>query len=1118
MPTRLTGRVLLIVASILAALFLVLPPKSLFNTELSWTQKLNLKPGIDMAGGTKLLYEIKVPPGTTPSPSLSEEVMDALKQRVDPQGIKNLIWRPIGATRLEIQMPLSKDSGMATQRREAFAEAQRTLAQTNLRLTDVKSAIERLSGDARASALAELAGSSSMRRQLLGDMALAHDQIRSAEASGDVMAQAVAETRYAELEQQIEQTNIAEASLEAILGDSERRAERLGALRQAAADSGWTERVAALDAYVKAWDELQAVRNTVEDASELKRLLRGSGVLEFFILANPRSLQEQVAFQEMTERMQAGGRGPGQRSGDIFRWLRIDKPERFGPQGVQAMWGGDTFILVDARPEASLTKSKPLEWGLEAAFRQTDPNTNENVVAFRFDPQGAQYFAALTGSHIDQPMAIALDGRVISAPNINSQIGRNGIISGGSGGFSGAELRYLVSTLGAGSLPAQLSEQPISEQTVGPQLGKDNLRAGFLACVAGLVVVFIFLAGYYYIAGLVAFLAVLLNLLLILAVMAALGSTFTLAGVAGIVLSIGMAVDANVLIYERLREEQQRGLGIRMALRNAYDRAWSAILDGNLTTGITSVALYYLGTEEVKGFGLTLLIGIVSSLFTALFVTKTIFAVLIDKLGVKNLSSLPLTFPKIDEALRPRIDWMGKAKYFAVFSTLFIVGGMVLLGIKFAEGRALDVEFSEGTAVQFETKEAMPIAEVRRRINEQSDRDPVGLPAPGVQTVGTTERVYEVVTPNDNAQQVRDAILAAMGETLNVTLPSVFAGVGEPIEAAVAAGRVRAIQDQDTLIEGVDSEQVARFVGGVAVTLNDIQPPLTTGEIAARIDIHRLTLRSENPANPAATAEYYVASPVGENEKTSTVTVLMSSPSFAWSVDDIEGWERDFAAPVWSMLGESINSSADLQKVNTFSPQVAGEAQRQALIALVASVIGIMAYVWVRFGNAKYGAATVVALFHDLFFVLAAVGYSHYLAGTLLGDWMMIEPFRINITLVAAVLTVLGYSMNDTVVVFDRIRENRGKFAMANRQIINDSINQTMSRTLLTGTTTIVTILVMYITGGPGIHGFTFALLVGIVTSTYSSIAIASPLLMWGVADEASPAGDKPVVGQLQGA
>ena len=219
---------------------------------------------------------------------------------------------------------------------------------------------------------------------------------------------------------------------------------------------------------------------------------------------------------------------------------------------------------------------------------------------------------------------------------------------------------------------------------------------------------------------------------------------------------------------------------------------------------------------------------------------------------------------------------------------------------------------------------------------------------------------------------------------------------------------------------------------------------------------------------------------------------------------------------MWRLVNEAVNREAQLQKVSNFDAQVAGETQRDALVALVLSLIVIMAYIWVRFGNLKYGTATVVALLHDTLFVIAAIGMAHYIADTGFGRTLLIDPFRINLTMVAAILTVMGYSMNDTVVVFDRVRENRGKYGAVSRRIINDSINQTLSRTLLTGGTTIITIFVMYIVGGPGIHGFTFALLVGILVGTYSSIAIASPLLLIGAEQERESASPTLPAGKLQ--
>jgi len=234
-----------------------------------------------------------------------------------------------------------------------------------------------------------------------------------------------------------------------------------------------------------------------------------------------------------------------------------------------------------------------------------------------------------------------------------------------------------------------------------------------------------------------------------------------------------------------------------------------------------------------------------------------------------------------------------------------------------------------------------------------------------------------------------------------------------------------------------------------------------------------------------------------------SAVVLVSDAKYEFDKDQ-GAWLDELAGPTWRLINDAINDPAQLQRVTNIDAQIAAATTLKALIALAISAIAIMVYIWFRFGDMKFGTAGTIATLHDTFFVLAAIGFAHYLADTQVGRALLIEPFRINLTMVAAILTVMGYSMNDTVVVFDRIRENRGKFGVLSARVINDSINQTLSRTLLTGGTTIVTIFVMYLFGGSGIHGFTFAMLIGIIVATYSSIAIASPLLLFRSRGEAS--------------
>ena len=1153
MPTQYAGRVTLIVVvtlwfigAIFSPLFKPFAPWKLFDSSVPLTQKVGIRPGIDMIGGTSLLYEIRMPEGSEAyEGDIAVRMMDALKRRVDPEGVRNLIWRPQGGNRLEIQMPLTGAGGASqadvAERRKALLAAREKLEATNVRVADVVAALEAKEGVDRQK-LQQLAGGSKARQELFTQLADAQEAARKAREARDAGAEAAAMIKYDELKEKIGDTNLSAEQLESSLPvpatPNDSRAANVNKLRQqmyeqlVARFAGFPERTEAIENYRKAHQEFMAVRQQLDDAGDLKRLLRGAGVLEFHILAVPpigagKQNIDFPEYQQWVDRLQK--EGPRTKAGDRLRWFAVHNPEQFGTHHMTHDYAGEKYVLAWITPDKSLdNREGRARWKLESAGKGVG-QFNEAVVTFAFDPQGGEYFGELTGNNIGEPLAIVLDNRVISAPNINSRIGDSGIIEGGQDGFEPKELNYLVTTLAAGSLPAELSEEPIREQTVGPQLGRDNLRRGLIACVFGLVVVAVFLIGYYYLAGVVATTAVMLNMVLILGAMAMLpGATITLPGIAGIVLTIGMAVDANVLIFERLREEQTRGLSLRMALRNAYDRAWSAILDSNVTTGITALILVWLGSEEVRGFGLTLLIGIASSLFTALFVTRTIFGLMIDRWGVDKLGSLPLTYPKWDQALRPNIDWMSKAWMFYAFSGAFIFLGLIAFGVKLAQGQMLDIEFTKGTSVQFDLKEPMDIEDVRAAVRKVSEERPNDLPSPNVVAVGGERTAYEVVTPSDNAPVVRQAVLAALGDKLAVQLPSTFASVGAPLDAATQANVVTPIQNAEQKVPGLDvvtpatANAIGRHVGGVAILLRDLDPPLSAGQVRDRIEQQRLGAAGERSTAAAAALRLDVVEiEEGGTGGKPAVLVLASSGDFAYDAADAvkqDQWRNDVAGPMWRVVNDAVNKPAELQKVTNFNPQVAGETKRDAIAALTLSVLVIMAYIWARFGNLKYGTATVVALLHDTLFTLAAIGIAHYVAATFLGDWLLIEPFRINLTMVAAILTVMGYSMNDTVVVFDRVRENRGKYGHVSRKIVNDSINQTLSRTLLTGGTTIVTIFVMYIFGGSGIHGFTFALLVGILVGTYSSIAIASPILLLGAGREqeaSAPHKGRPV-GQLQ--
>ena len=1098
MPTAYAGRLVTIFVVLYLALCCVFPraPFSVFQWIGSQPASLehNLRPGIDMVGGTSLVYEIEAPEGAAPrgGPPLSEQVATALKRRVDPNGVLNLIWRPQGDRRLEIQLPLSRDSGQAEGLRDRFLVAQEQLKSLNVPPRQIVRTIESTDGTERDAALDRLAGNSESRRAAYAEVATAYDALRSARESGSIVAIDEAEAAYREATAALGGTNLpVEVVQAAVQATPEVREEQLARLREQVAD--YPDRAAALEEYVEAAVEYEAVRDEIADTATLKRLLQGSGVLQFAILAADVDPEE---YDRMADRLRTVGPRPS--AGDDLRWFVADNEEATRLPTATLGPDGQTYLLA-YNDDARTLDDRDGDWGLTRASQQPD-ESGLRAVGFQLDALGASLFGDLSGGNVGRPLAIILDDRVISAPQLNGRITGNGIITGGRSGFSNTEQAFLVNTLNAGALPARLSEEPISERTVGPQLGRDNLVAGLVACVAGLIIVAVFLTGYYYTLGLVAFGAVCINMLIILASMAALQASFTLPSIAGIILSIGMSVDANVLIFERLREEQARGLSIRMALRNAYDRAFSAILDSNVTTGITALILYVFGSEEVKGFGLTLLIGIFASLFTALYVTKTVYGLMIDKADKKDFSSLPRTFPRWDKFLTPNIDWMRWTPIFGAVSAALIVGGLACFAYFFNAGRVLDIEFAGGTTAQFELREPKPIGEVRAALESDDPDDELA----GVQVVSiepsadvADDTMYEAVVPNQDDAEVTAAIVSRLGESLDVRRASVFEGYSDPYQD-VADRLVVPIEPDATEIAGlpVDPDLIAVNSGGAAIVLRDLTPMLDADVLERRITEQRLKGRYDAEGLRAG-ANVDVETFPGRD----AAVVLVSNDRFRYDAGDAdvaEAWRAELAAPSWRVAVDAVSNPDELQKVTNIGAQVAGEFQRDATLAVILSVLAIMGYIWVRFGDLKYSTATVVALAHDTLFCIAGIGYAHLLADTFLGDAFMLDPFRVNLTMVAAILTVMGFSMNDTVVVFDRIRENRGKYGTLTRGVVNDSINQTLSRTLLTGGTTLVTIFVMYLFGGPGIHGFTFAMLVGIITGTYSSIAIASPILLLG--------------------
>jgi len=705
---RLVRWLVIIVPTLLAILLIVPPSKQ-------------LKGGIDLVGGSSLLFEIDTAGmDEFQRRGLAEKVMGILKSRVDPNSQMNLVWRPIGNNKIEIQMP--KPSKEARERRQAYEEARSAIRDMNVSRIELEAALNAPEAE-RAARLDELVHGVSTRKALFESLLAARAALAAADESADPAAIDRARNEYeAALEAALARSvNLGQISDVLALADTKARAAELEKIKVRA-----PEYAASIDDLVARYDAWVSQKGALEDPQDLKRRIRGAGVLEFRILADrdlgsptmtahPSRSDLREPIQKYVEQLQS--RGPRPKSGDKYMWLPIKdiddflslkrtpgrKIEDFDqfkdslPQIVEK-YIGNYYVLVHAEPNFGLLRSMEgaAKWELRGAFADRSPETGKPWVRFQLSPKGGALFGNLTQANVGRQLAIVLDGACMSHATIRSQIREHGTIEGD---FTWDDVSDLVNTLEAGSLPARLKETPLAEKDIGPSLGETNRRHGMRAAMWAMIVVGLFMIAYYRVAGVVADVALVLNLLFTLAIMAGLEATFTLPGIAGLILTIGMAVDANVLIFERIREERERGVALRKAIKLGYERAFSAILDSNVTSLITCVILYTLGSEEIKGFAMTLGFGLATSMFTALFVTRQIFDVLTHYKIVTELKMFKF-FSRIN------VDWMRLRN---VFMTCSVIG--VGLSIAFFTTLSLqdkqavyDIDFLGGTSVLVELR------------------------------------------------------------------------------------------------------------------------------------------------------------------------------------------------------------------------------------------------------------------------------------------------------------------------------------------------------------------------------------------------------------------------------
>ena len=569
-----------------------------------------------------------------------------------------------------------------------------------------------------------------------------------------------------------------------------------------------------------------------------------------------------------------------------------------------------------------------------------------NEVRMVMNSNGATNWARITrdaagdaGNKADnKAVAIVLDNSVYSAPTVQNEI--TGGISSITGNFKVEDTKDLANVLKAGRLPAPA--KIVSEYVVGPSLGLESINKGLISSIAGVIVILIFMALYYAKAGWVANVALLVNLFFLMGVLASLGAVLTLPGIAGIVLSLGMSVDANVLIYERVREELAEGKSTRLAIAEGFRKALSSILDSNITTFLTGVILYIFGSGPIVGFATTLMIGILTSLFAAIFITRLILEAMLDK--QQDISfSIKATQNLFKDS---KFDFIAGRRKFYVFSSIIIIAGLISI---FTKGFSLGVDFQGGRSYFVEFDKSANTNEVRKALESEFGT------APEVKTYGSSNEVK--ITTTYKVEETSEKAEAEVSERLNAGLK----------------------------------------------------------KISANYEIK------------------------------------------------------------------------DAQKVG---PTIAHDIKVSAIKSVIFAILIIFLYILFRFRRWQFGVSAIVALAHDVLVLLALFS---------LLDGLV--PFSLDIdqAFIAAILTVMGYSINDTVVVFDRVREYIDQHKSKDEDmptVINNALNSTLSRTVVTGICVIAVLIIIFIFGGEILRGFSFAMLIGVIFGTYSSLFVATPFVV----------------------
>ncbi len=744
----------------------------------------------------------------------------------------------------------------------------------------------------------------------------------------------------------------------------------------------------------------------------------------------------------------------------LFDWLK--EPDEIGKDGGVHTRG---FLLVMKRVEMRGDS-------IASARAEPDPARAGWQVALTFDSAGAIEFERVTAANLHKRLAIVLDGQLQSAPTIQSRIaGGHAVITGNFDQRSASQLDVVLKS---GSLKVKIEKE--YDNSVGATLGEDSIRSGVNAMLIGAAAVIVFMAAYYLIAGFVTDVVLILNILLIMAVLAAFGATMTLSGFAGLVLTIGMAVDANVLIFERIREERERGNPLARSIALGYERAFTTIVDSNLTTILTALILHHFGTEQVRGFALTLIFGLIASMFCSIVVTRWVIDALVEYKVVTELRMHRVFHGTKFDFVRIRRP--------VIVASFLVIAAMMAVFVWRGE-RNLGQDFTGGVLANIAPAAPMTMADARKAAGEGLRDFPDARDT--LQSYGAADaegRYSEFVVRTKMVELDADAL----EEAKKAGIPKFTA---EDFRQALRHA-FKLVPDGFT-VAGATEAVVVQNAKAFDVRLS-LQAPKTPTELnKLLVDNPNVTPIFVGPAGSTPrVADGKIANPLEKAEQPATeFSIVMTVPAL-----DAAGNPRDDAAMA-GVIRESLQEMRRNRSIDFTDPfprftsvgrTVAKSMESNAALALIFSGVGIFLYILLRFQfRVGFGVGTIVSLIHDTLFVVGALAVADQL-GLLNG--------QIDLTVMAAILTVMGYSLNDTIVVLDRIREHIGDAEHPADETINAAINETLSRTVITSLTTLMVVIALLIFGGDVMRGFSFTLLVGIVVGTYSSIFIASPILV----------------------